>query len=291
MPLRIDHVIAAGTDLDALEQVYTRLGFFVTGGGTHPHLGTRNRIIVLGEGYIELLALDVPERASQVLRQRLERAPGWIGFAVQAADIEAEAASMRARGVGVLGPNPGRLVAPNGQARSWRVVTVGTADLWQSAEPLPFLIQHDANGEQHRQELAGAGGLASHANGAMRLTEVVVAVRDLDDAVRRYVVTYDLQPVATAQSDASLGARVLALPLDGGSERILLAQPESPGIVADRIDAAGDGLCLINVATDDLQKTAAFLGKQGVPVTANEEAMTISADAAGGASFRFVESR
>jgi Glyoxalase-like domain len=292
MPLRIDHVIAAGSDLDALERGYTQLGFFVTGGGTHPHLGTRNRIIVVGEGYIELLALDVPERASEVLRQRLERGPGWIGFAVQSGDIETEAAAMRGRGVAVLGPNPGRLVAPNGQARSWRIVTVDTADLWQSAEPLPFLIQHDATSEQHRQELAGGlGGLAPHANGATRVTEVVVAVRDLDDAARRYAVTYDLHPATPVQSDASLGARVLVLPLDGGHEHIRLAQPEGPGIVADRIDTAGDGLCLISVAVGDLQQTEIFLGSQGIPFAATEAAITISADAAGGATLRFVESR
>ncbi len=291
MPLRIDHVIAAGSDLDALERVYTQLGFFVTGGGTHPHLGTRNRIIVLGEGYIELLALDVPERASQVLRQRLERGPGWIGFAVQSSDIETEAVAMRTRGVAVLGPNPGRLVAPNGQARSWRVATVDSEDLWQSAEPLPFLIQHDATGEQHRQELAGVGGLAPHANGVTRLMEVVVAVRDLDDAAKRYAVTYDLHPVTPVQSDASLGARVLVLLLGGGYEHIRLAQPEGPGIVAHRIDTAGDGLCLISVAVDDLQQTEAFLRSQGNPFALTAATITISADAAGGAALRFAESR
>src|SRR5262249_16713294 len=158
------------------------------------------------------------------------------------------------------GPNPGRLVALNGQARSWRVATVDSADLWQSAEPLPFLIQHDSTGEQHRQELAGIGGLGAHSNGATRLNEVVVAGRDLDDVDGRYAGSYDLEPVAAVQSDASLGARTLALPLDGGRERILLAQPERSGIVAERIDAAGDGLCLTSVAMDDLQQTAAFLG-------------------------------
>jgi hypothetical protein len=288
MPLRVDHVIAASLDLNELERAFTRLGFFVTGGGTHPHLGTRNRIIILGEGYVELLALDVPERASQALRQRLDRGPGWIGFAVQSGDIASEAAAMRERGVQVIGPNPGRLVAPNGQARSWRVATVGTEDLWQSAEPLPFLIQHDATGEQHRQELTGMGGLVPHANGATRLADVVVAVRDLDDAVRRYALTYDLHPARAAQPDTSLGARVIDLPLDGGRERIRLAQPEGSGIVADRINAAGDGLCLISVAVSDLQRAEEFLRAQKVPFTKTEEAITIPAEAAGDASVWFV---
>lgn len=291
MPVRIDHVIAASGDLDELERAYTRLGFSATGGGAHPHLGTRNRIIVLGEGYIELLALDVPERASPVLRQRLERGPGWIGFAVQSGDIETEAAAMRDRGVGVIGANPGRLVAPGGQARSWRVATVDTEDLWESAEPLPFLIQHDTSGETHRQELAGAGGLAPHANGATRLTEAVVAVRDLDEIARRYAITYDLRPVDMAQSDPSLGAHTLTLALDGGRERIVLAQPEAPGVVADRIDLAGDGLALVSVAVGDLKETKEFLNNQGILFTTTDEAITIPADAAGGAAVRFVGSQ
>jgi hypothetical protein len=288
MPLRIDHVIAASLDLDELERAYARLGFFVTGGGTHPHLGTRNRIIILGEGYVELLALDVAERASQALRQRLDRSPGWIGFAVQSGDIVSEIAAMRERGIQVIGPNAGQLVAPNGQARSWRVATVGTEDLWQSAEPLPFLIQHDATGEQHRQELVGIGGFVPHANGATRLADVVVAVRDLDDAASRYALTYDLHPATAAQPDASLGARVLDLPLDGGHERIRLAQPEGSGIVADRINAAGDGLCLISVAVSDFQRTGEFLRGHVIPFTESEEGLTIPADAAGGASLRLL---
>lgn len=288
MPLRIDHVIAASHDLDELERVYARLGFFVTGGGTHPHLGTRNRIIVLGEGYVELLALDIPERASPALRQRLDRGPGWIGFAVQSGEIVSEVAAMRERGVQAIGPNSGRLVATNGQARSWRVATVDTEDLWQSAEPVPFLIQHDATGEQHRQELAGAGGLTPHANGAAQLTEAVVAVRDLEEAARRYALTYDLHPAGAAHSDGSLGARVLDLALDGGRERIRLAQPEEAGIVAERINAAGDGLCLISVAVGDLQQTEEFLRGHVIPFTASEEGLTIPADDAGGASLRFL---
>ncbi|HEX8730459.1 MAG TPA: VOC family protein, partial [Ktedonobacterales bacterium] len=64
MPTRIDHVIIGAPDLDALERSFTAMGFSVTGGGSHPHLGTRNRIIILGEGYIELLAIADPANAS-----------------------------------------------------------------------------------------------------------------------------------------------------------------------------------------------------------------------------------
>lgn len=80
MPTRIDHVIAAAPDLDQLEATFTRLGFHVVGGGQHPHLGTRNRIILLGEGYIELLGVADEHVVSPAVRERITRAPGWIGF-------------------------------------------------------------------------------------------------------------------------------------------------------------------------------------------------------------------
>jgi hypothetical protein len=141
MPQRIDHVIIAGPRLEALEDIFARLGFAIVGGGTHPHLGTRNRIIILGKGYIELLTIAGAAYVSPVLRQRIASGVAWVGYALQSGEIEAEARAMRARGVDARGPTAGRLVAPDGSARSWRVVTIGTDDLWAAALPLPFLIQ------------------------------------------------------------------------------------------------------------------------------------------------------
>ena len=64
----------------------------MVGGGQHPHLGTRNRIILLDQGYIELLAIADEQVVSPAVRERITSAPGWIGFALQSADIVAEAA-------------------------------------------------------------------------------------------------------------------------------------------------------------------------------------------------------
>ncbi len=83
-------------------------------------------------------------------------------------------AEARARGADVRGPTQGRLVAPDGTARSWRVATFDTDDLWAAALPLPFLIQHDSVGEQHQRELAGSGSREPHANSATRLMSVTL---------------------------------------------------------------------------------------------------------------------
>src|SRR5919108_282857 len=72
--MRIDHVIYATADLDAAAaRVEAALGIAAAGGGRHDGLGTHNRIVPLGGGYVELLAIADPDEA----------AGSWLGAAVQ----------------------------------------------------------------------------------------------------------------------------------------------------------------------------------------------------------------
>jgi hypothetical protein len=287
MPERIDHVIVAAEDLAALEATFRRLGFSVTGGGTHPHLGTRNRIIVLGDGYLELLAIADAARVSSVLASRLSAGEGWVGCVLQSVDITAEVADLRWRGVDVRGPSIGRLVAPAGSARGWRVATVGSDDFWAAVEPLPALIQHDTVGERHRIELAGSEGLARHANGAIGLRDVVIAVASLDEAAQTFADVNDLLATEPAQRDEALGADVLCLALPSG-ESLQLAQPNGAGLAQRRLDAAGEGICRVSVTGADLAVTSTYLSTQGVPFDAREGALLIAPEASAGAALCLV---
>lgn len=250
MPSRIDHVILAAPDLTLLEETFTRLGFTVVGGGTHPHLGTRNRIVMLGNGYIELLAVSDAAIASPVLRDRIARSAGWVGYALQADDIASEAQAMRQRGVDVRGPTAGRLIAPSGDARSWQVVTVGSDDLWAAAFPLPFLIQHDSAGERHRRELAGADALAPHANGATRLVGVTLRSTDLASLRERYERAYALTPAAASAPDsADTGAITYPLPESG--EWIRLIEPVRSSVEV-ALATGADTVMSVQVSAPDL---------------------------------------
>lgn len=265
MPSRIDHVIAADSNLAALEAAFTRLGFSVVGGGTHPHLGTRNRIIVLGDGYIELLGIADWARASPVLQRKLSmRLGGWIGFALQSADIETETAAMRARGVDARGPFPGRLDAPDGTTRSWRVTMIGDEDLWAAAEPLPFLIQHDATGTEHQRQLAGADGTAPHVNGSVRLRDVCIVVRDLAASAASFAQVYGLGAADSAQYDEYLTAETAAFALAAGDERIVLAQPSGDGPAQRRLDDVGEGICAVRIEVADRQAAEGYLRGRGI---------------------------
>jgi hypothetical protein len=288
MPTRIDHVIVAGRDLAQLEAAFTRLEFNVVGGGQHPHLGTRNRIILLDQGYIEILAIADEQVVSPAVRERIETAPGWIGFALQSANIVAEADGMRARGADIRGPKPGRLVAPNGNVRSWQTVTVGGDDLFSSAEPIPFLIQHDSSGAQHQQELAGADPIMPHPNGAQRLQAVMIAVANLITIERSFMHAYGLAP-----SEPGVGIpfdrAMQRLKLAADDQSITLAEPLGAGIVNGRLMSAGEGVCCVSVAVDDLDVTRDYLQQNGVPLTQWENGLMIPAEVTGGAPLAFVK--
>ena len=61
----IDHMVLAVSDLDrAGERVHRDLGLASVPGGVHPRWGTRNRIVPLGDSYIELIAVVDPEVGS-----------------------------------------------------------------------------------------------------------------------------------------------------------------------------------------------------------------------------------
>jgi hypothetical protein len=96
--VRIDHVIVAATDLDAAAaRLEGEHGLRACGGGRHEGLGTHNRIVSLGGGYLEVLAVaDAGEaarsRLGRALAARIARAAGGLmGWAVAVDDVVAVA--------------------------------------------------------------------------------------------------------------------------------------------------------------------------------------------------------
>jgi hypothetical protein len=94
--MRLDHVIYGTADLDvAQKRIEAELGLEVLPGGHHVGQGSHNRIVPLGGGYLELMAIDDREEAAtnpfgQVLLEVLA-VEGLVGYAVQVDDIQAVA--------------------------------------------------------------------------------------------------------------------------------------------------------------------------------------------------------
>ena len=195
--LAIDHVILPVRDL-ALEaaELEARYGLASVEGGRHPAWGTANRIVPLGESYLELVAVVDNETAGQsALGQWIAAAtPGrLLGWAVRTDSIEAVG---RRLGLPVL---PGSRTTPNGAVISWR--SVG-ADIAVHQSGLPFFIQWGDG-----VPLPGSAAVA-HRVGPVTLKLLSVAANQ--ERLAEWLGDHDLPIAVTGLSGT------LALTLTGG---------------------------------------------------------------------------
>src|SRR6059058_3636457 len=108
----LDHIIIGVNNLNEATTAFSHnLGLAVSGGGIHPSGGTANRIIVIGDTYLELITVRTPSEAQQSFLQRLAKGDGYLNFVLSSNDIAADSAAMVGRGVSVHGPIAGQLVA------------------------------------------------------------------------------------------------------------------------------------------------------------------------------------
>ena len=144
--LRLDHVVYAVSDLDeAAVRFRARFGLDSTAGGRHEKWGTANRIVPLGDQYVELVAAVDPSAASETSFGRgvLERAAeggGWLTIAAVADDLDAVASRLG------LEVTSGSRTRPDGEVVRWRAA--GLDDLRR--EPwMPFFLTWDIPHELH----------------------------------------------------------------------------------------------------------------------------------------------
>jgi hypothetical protein len=144
--LRLDHVVYAVPDLDeAAIRFRESFGLDSTEGGRHERWGTANRIVPLGDQYLELVAaVDAPMAAeTEFGRGVLERAAGgggWFTIAAVADDLDAVASRL---GIEV---DSGSRTRPDGKTVRWRMA--GLDD--PRREPwMPFFLIWDVGGNLH----------------------------------------------------------------------------------------------------------------------------------------------
>ena len=142
--MTIDHVLIATGDLDAAAaRIASEYGWEAKGGGRHDGHGTHNRIVPLGGGYLELIAVADAEEAERspfgsVVQAKAAAGGGLMGWCVLVDDVAAVAERLGTE-----------LVTVTREGLSARITGVEAA----LAEPLlPFFISRD-----HGIEDPGAG--------------------------------------------------------------------------------------------------------------------------------------
>jgi hypothetical protein len=192
--VQLDHVVVAVSDLAAAAADFeARYGLPSVEGGRHPGWGTANRIVPLGDAYLELIAVvDESEAALSSFGRGVagavaDRSQRFLGWAVRTNELDGVAERL---GLEVQAKSRDR---PDGSVLRWRLAGVEQA----LAEPcLPFFIEWagdavlpgrcaPAAGELERLELEGdperlAGWLGEHS--------LPVSVSGGSPAVRRVVV-------------------------------------------------------------------------------------------------------
>ena len=280
----LDHIIIGVNNLEHAARVFSeKLGLAVSGGGTHPTGGTANRIIVIGDTYLELIAVREPAEAQRSMLDRLAQGDGYLNFALISDDIAQDSADMQRRGVKIVGPDAGALTSAEGRTRRWSRTNVERPDL---AQHYPFLIQHDSAGEERRSRLAGWQTPPEHPLGATTVLSATIAVADLAEATERFQHIYGLQASDPFSGEVDAwDAMLVAFLLHGDLQSFELATPlptfldpsdaaqymPEPGAFAAYLQRFGEGLCRITLAIDSMERARDYLDKHNVVYTYREE--------------------
>ncbi len=281
----LDHIIIGVNDLEQATSIFSqKLGLAVSGGGIHPSGGTANRIIVIGDTYLELISVRTLAEAQQSMLERLAKGEGYLNFVLSSNDIEADTAAMARRGVAVIGPKAGQLKAPDGYTRGWSRTDVERPDLTQH---YPFIIQHDSAGEERRFRLAGWSKPPKHPLGAVKVLSATIAVAELAEASRRFERIYGLEPSVAYTGDADAWETVLvAFPFDESGQCFELAEPlplsteesdleskllPEPGALSTHLRTFGESLCRITLAVENMEEARRFLDEHEVTYMYDEQ--------------------
>jgi catechol 2,3-dioxygenase-like lactoylglutathione lyase family enzyme len=154
--LRIDHVVYGVRDLDEAAERFRRvLGLDSSPGGSHPRWGTANRIVPLGEDYVELISVVDPGAAARTavgrsLLERTAEGDGWFAICAATDDLAGIARRLD------LAVSSGDRRRPDDTVLRWR--SAGLEDARR--EPwMPFFIAWDVPAELHPGRMRAGHGV------------------------------------------------------------------------------------------------------------------------------------
>jgi hypothetical protein len=230
MYLGIDHLVIAVADPDEAVVAFERaVGRAPTGGGRHEALGTFNRIVWLGDPYLEFIGIFDPSLAERSwvgrpARRALETDGGFATWAIATDDIDGDIAALRPGGSSLGEPRPGERRRDDGSVVRWRLAA---PDLLGPGEP-PFLIEHDETGaEWAPSDRAERAAQAERLGGPIGIDALELPVDDPNVASQRLTRTVGLRfrpsLAGGGARDASIGRQIVRLrPRRGGPATVVI---------------------------------------------------------------------
>jgi hypothetical protein len=144
--LSIDHVVLGIRDIDAAaRRLEGSFGLASIEGGRHAGWGTGNRIVPLGDTYVELLGVTDSREAEaspvgRAVRELVAGGDRWLCWCVAAEDLDGTAARLG------LDVDEGSRLRPDGTTLRWRSAGFAFA---LSNPSLPFFITWEIPPELH----------------------------------------------------------------------------------------------------------------------------------------------
>ncbi len=212
MLLGIDHLVIACADPDAAaRELEERIGLRAGDGGQHDVLGTFNRLVWLGDTYLELIGLFDRSLAEQSwvgapTARALDGGGGLATWAVASDAIATDVDRLRTGGSTLGDVRSGERVRPDGRVVRWTLAVPPTLD---RGDP-PFLIEHDpAGAEWSPSDRAQRATQVHPLGGPVRIETLEIAVDDPGAVGLRVLRTVGVGPFRP--SLAGHGARDAAI--------------------------------------------------------------------------------
>jgi len=243
----IDHLVIAVPDPDAAAaELEVLVGLRASGGGRHETLGTFNRLVWLGDTYLELIgvwdeALATASWIGAPTVRALAAGGGMATYALASDDLATDSERLRRQGADLQGPVPGERLRPDGRLVRW---SIAAPPRLGPNEP-PFLIEHDLAAAEWTPEDRTARAAETHPLGgrvALEVLELPVAADGIAGRSTALLRACDLRfrpsLAGGGARDASVGDQILRL---RPSSRGLLpvVRLAAPGAEAGDAEAVG----------------------------------------------------
>ena len=285
MPRDIDHLVLAVRDLVAARATYVRMGFTLAPVAHHP-FGTKNSVVQLHGGFLELLAVDDPALIAEpgegrfsfaaFNRDYLREREGLSMLVLASADPEADRAAFAAGGLPVYEPFGFERIAkgPDGVERKVAFALTFTSDARVHGAAGFFSCQNRLPENFWRAEFQ------RHDNGAGKIAAAVFVSRDPADF-------HIFFTVFTGQHDMT--ATSLGVTFDlGRSQLDLLSPPAFRAFFGEDAGPDPRRFTACRVAVSDLAATRTRFVANAVPFTELSGALVVPSSFAHGVAIAFV---